>query len=730
MDVISHPGKLLEDHLNGVWEKAKWKLERISEYVNWKEVFGYEKDEIFKVLKIAALHHDAAKSTRYFQDMIRGKSKKSPLSRHSELSALLVAKKLMDEGLSDFLIYCGYAVVRYHHSHLQTWNSESFDDELLQRQKESIVLDDKPWIGELRNLDIEKTIDDVESLEFDLSFEKHGIERYFLLKLLYSVLVSSDWEDAADINPNPPKINLEVLENYTSSLKSNDEISQLRKEFHNQVLKFSSKDPGIFSIAAPTGIGKTLANSALALKISPERNFFYILPMINIIEQTAEVLRKALGDDKVLEYHHLSDLNLEKLDKEHILKQETFQNIKKEDVIARTWNYPVVVSTFVSFLEELIGGSKAPFLYRLPGSALILDEIQAIPHENWKVVKSVVEFLPKLGVVVILSTATMPVIFKGKKIIDASKYYEKLNRVNLIFKGKMDFEEFKENIVKEFKDGKRTLIIANTIKQAEEIFDSFQDLENTCFLSSRVIPKHRRERIEKFKKGEYNLCVSTQVVEAGVDISAERVIRDIAPLDSIFQAAGRCNRHFEMEKGEVLVFHTISEKGSFSKKVYGKFLIDTTESLLNENKVYQEKDFKDLVEKYFEEVTRYGEIDDGNYMEKLKTLDFSKLSNFSLIKDRGFNVSFIILENEIAEKLFEDALNLSENLSGIERRIALSIYIRKLAPYTISTRVWNEENLSAFDIAFGKVIIQREFIENWYDPVKGLRLENGSEVIV
>ena len=129
-------------------------------------------------------------------------------------------------------------------------------------------------------------------------------------------------------------------------------------------------------------------------------------------------------------------------------------------------------------------------------------------------------------------------------------------------------------------------------------------------------------------------------------------------------------------------------------------------------------------------MTKYGETDDGNYMEKLKTLDFNKLSNFSLIKDKGLNVSFIILENEIAEKLFEDALNLSENLSGIERRVALSIYIRKLAPYTISTRVWNEENLSAFDIAFGKVIIQRELIENWYDPVKGLRLENRNGVIV
>ncbi len=729
MDVISHPGKLLKDHLNGVWKRAKEKFIRISKYISWKEVFGYDREEIFEVLKASTLHHDVAKSTKFFQDMIREKSKKTPLSRHSELSAIFVAKKLMDKNMDDFLIYCGYAIVRYHHSHLQTWNSESFDDELLKKQQESI-LGDEQWAYELRILDIEKAIDDIETMEFDLSFKNHGIERYFLLKLLYSILVSSDWEDAANVEVNQKALDLGTIENYVNSLGSSDEISILRRDFHDRVLKFHSEIPEVFSISAPTGIGKTLANAALALKIAPEKNFFYILPMINIIEQTADVLRKALGDEYVLEYHHLSDMNIEKLDKGYPLEQETFQSIRKEDIIARTWNYPVVISTFVSFLEELIGGSKAPFLHRLPGNTVILDEVQAIPHENWKVVKSVVEFLPKIGVRVILSTATMPMIFKGHEVLDSSKYYEKLNRVNLVFKGRINFDEFKENVLKNIVDGKKTLIIANTIKQAEEIFDSFQGSDESCFLSSRVIPKHRRERIEAFKKGRYNLCISTQVVEAGVDISAERVVRDIAPLDSIFQAAGRCNRHFEIEKGEVLVFHTTSERGSFSKRIYGKFLIDTTEMLLSEDHVYQEKDFKDLVEKYFEDITKYGETDEGKYFEKLQSLDFNKLSRFSLIKDGGFNVSFIVLEDEEAENLFEKALELSEKLTGIERHIATSIYIRKLAPYTVNTMIWDEENLSAFDIAFGKAVIRHELVDSWYDPLKGLKLEKGGGVII
>ena len=716
VDVISHPGKLLKDHLRGVRERAISKFDEISRFINWKEVFGYEREKIRKTLEIAALYHDAAKSTSFFQEMMKS-GKKSRLSSHSELSSVFVFNELSEEDVDDFLKFCGYAIVRYHHSHLQTWMSEPFDENLLSQQIKSI-LGDEEWQNKLRKIKVRDVVDRIRDTESILDFSgPHDISKYFLIKLLYSILVSSDWEDAANLDIKVNKLNFETIEEYVNSLKVSSPIDDLRKDFHESVVKFKADQTGVFTITAPTGIGKTLANSALGLKLSGRGNLFYSLPLVNIIEQTSDTLKKIFGKENVLEYHHLSDLGIEE-----------GHDIRKLDVLARTWNYPIVVTTFVSLLENLIGPSKAPFLHRLVGNSLVLDEVQAVPHEKWRIVKEVIEFLPKLGVNVILSTATMPVIFSGKSIGDFSKYYEKLDRVNLRFKGRIDFEDFKEKLGDILSDGKKTIIIANTVKEAEEIYDSID--QKSCFLSSRVLPKHRRERIRKFKEGMYDVCVSTQVIEAGVDVSAERVIRDLAPMDGIFQAAGRCNRHFEYRKGEVMVFHILSDGKSFSKRIYGRFLTDETERTLRENPLCRERDFKDLIEKYYKSVTAYGNTDEGKFLEKMEKLDFNKLSEFSVLNERGINVSFLVIEDEEAQRLFEKLERISEELEGIERAINISTILRKLSPYTVNTTVWNTEVLGAFEITYGRVVIHQEYVSEWYDPVKGLRLENGGGVIV
>ncbi|HIP92570.1 MAG TPA: hypothetical protein EYH25_03875 [Thermotoga sp.] len=317
------------------------------------------------------------------------------------------------------------------------------------------------------------------------------------------------------------------------------------------------------------------------------------------------------------------------------------------------------------------------------------------------------------------------------EVVKGNKYSEKLDRYVLKIEKKKHIGEFKEWISDLLKDGKSTLIIMNTIKSAEEIWEVVG--EEACFLSSRVLPLHRSERIKKIKEGKYKICVSTQVIEAGVDVSFERVIRDIAPFDSLIQAAGRCNRHFEKEKGEVYVVPIVDEKGLISKRVYGKFLVEKTMEVLEGYKVIKESELKDLMEQYYSELVELGETDEGNFVDALNKLDISRLNEFRLIEN-FLNVSFLILIDDYANEIYKKITEMANKFSGIEKSIVVSSYIRKLSPYIVNTMIYdsisNKEKLGAFEINWGMIVIRDNNLTNWYDPVKGLRFESCGEVII
>lgn len=431
------------------------------------------------------------------------------------------------------------------------------------------------------------------------------------------------------------------------------------------------------------------------------------------------------GNGSVMEYHHLAQVFGDYENLSEKISDAEYDQISKALMIRDLWLSPIIVTTFVSLLENLIGGSKAPFLHRLVGGVLILDEMQAVPKEFWDIVKETFEFLPQIGISVIMSTATMPVIFKGMEVVKEpeNKYFLKLNRTHVNFEGEMTLDDLKNYLEGLLSDGKRTLIILNTIKSAEEIFDFLsQRYDDVCFLSSRVVPVERRVRIGKIKNGEIKICISTQVVEAGVDISFERVVRDIGPVDSIVQASGRCNRNFEREKGEVKIVAVRDERTFLSKYVYGSTLIEHALSILSEYPEFDEKAFPNVVKKYYERLVRYTSTDKNEYVKKLRKLDISALSTFRLIKDEQA-ISFLILLNEQAEKLLSKAIEISEKFEGFRKRNFLAAIMSELSGYIVSTRLNLESSkeLPAFDKRFGMVVINREMVSEWYDPVKGLR---------
>ncbi len=720
--MLSHPDRCLLDHLKGVRDRSLEKFERVSSFIDWERVFGFSKEDVKKTLEVSAILHDIGKATEFFQKKVRGERSNSRLSRHAPLSAFYTVKVLKELGINPFLIYVGYSLVRFHHTGLKTPLEEERPGDLIEKQLEgfdaSIVKD----LGFDPHIEVDDVLNTIEDVSFDAQdFGKIG---YFLLKILFSILVSSDREDVVlkGEKLDVESVFVDMVDEYISNLPKRTDIDDLRSAFQSEVRNFK-EDGGVFTISAPTGIGKTLANFRLALSVRESKDgiVVYSLPLINIIEQTADVARKVFGDGKVLEYHHLAEPDLGDVPDEKYM-----EFLRKYEIASQTWSYPIVITTFVSLLESLIGGSKAPFLHRLPGGTVVLDEVQSIPHEKWGIVKEIIEFLPKIGVKVIVSTATMPSIFEGVEVVKRKDYFEKLSRVKFKFEREMELEKFKSWINEMLKDGKSTLIIANTIKSAEEIFDSLNT--EACFLSSRVLPIHRRERIESIKRGDVRVCVSTQVIEAGVDVSFERVIRDIAPVDSIVQAGGRCNRNFEFEFGEVIIVPLLEDGRYISKRIYGKFLVDKTLEFTKGLKEIEEKDFNKLVIEFFKEIEKFGGIDEYGYIDALEKLNVSKLDEFRLIEDTT-SYSFLVLIDDEARKLFETLIERSKNLSGVEKALFVKNMIRKLSPYTVSTAVYEKENVGAFETAFGMAVIRDENVENWYDPVKGLRLRSGEVFI-
>jgi len=733
-ELLSHPGRKLSDHLNGVRKRALTKLKRVSEIVNFKKVFNFEFDQIKVALEIAAELHDIGKATEYFQRKIRGENPRGP-SDHSLLSSLVVVNKLIELQLNPELVYAGYAIVRHHHGRLRSPEKDILDEEvdyiIIEKLKKQIEKVNEDFIAhaELFKFKLKETIANL----FRIFFEVRRSTRkdpsyYFLIKLLFSILVASDREDAilGEEDLQVGSISLTQVDHYISSFKKTTNIDKLRSKFHEEIRDFIPGDEGIYVVKAPTGIGKTLANIHLALKLlkNDDSTVVYSLPFINIIEQTASVAREVFGEENVLEYHHIAEypgkISLEKLE------DIDMAHLAKLDLKRSVWYSPFVVTTFVSFLENMVGGSKAPFLHRLVGGVVILDEVQSIPLERWRTVKEVIEFLPKLGIKVILSTATLPLIFSGRAVVEEveRKYFSVLKRTHIHYEGDFQLEDFLNYAEELLKDGKSTLFIMNTVKSAETLYDKLADNRKICFLSSRVLPIDRKKRIEEIRNGKVKLCVSTQVVEAGVDVSFERVVRDIGPFDAIIQASGRCNRNFERTKGEVIVVSVKDEREVYlSSYIYGGALTYLSKEILAEFKHFEEKEFHDVLEKYYQKILGQLAGVEDKHVKYLHEINFDDLSDFRLINDAN-QMTFLILKDTAALSIYEKLREVDERYEGLARHNLISLYMAKLAPYMVSTMVpENFREAPSFNYEYGMVIITQDHVTNWYHPIKGIRME-------
>lgn len=398
------------------------------------------------------------------------------------------------------------------------------------------------------------------------------------VRMLYSCLVDADFLDTESFM-SPDKADLRVndctIENLKVAFDSfiekiQDEapkspVNEARKKILDDCRKQADLSPGLFSLTVPTGGGKTLSSMAFALSHAiryKKQRIIVAIPYTSIIEQTTDVYRKVFGNNAVLEHHSNFDSEKECL---------------KANIATDNWDAPIIVTTNVQLFESLFAAKSSACrkLHNIVNSIVILDEAQMLPTEYLQPIVSVIKVLTEyFKTSIVLCTATQPVlsgkIGSGQNILngfnngsirelmsDPDKLFDIFQRVNIQMLGEADERQEWQKIKEIVCTKEQALCIVNTRKDCRDLHDLMP--KGTIHLSGLMCPEHRSEVIadikSKLKENTPVHVISTQLLEAGVDIDFPVVFRAFTGLDSIAQAAGRCNREGKLEKGQVIVFN-------------------------------------------------------------------------------------------------------------------------------------------------------------------------------
>lgn len=410
----------------------------------------------------------------------------------------------------------------------------------------------------------------------------------FWQRMLHSALIDADRLDAEahgdpdaavlrEAEPLALSTLRELLETDQQRLirsATNTLVNRIRADLYHACLEAASLPTGFFSLTVPTGGGKTRSALAFALRhacLHGQRRVIVTLPFTSIIEQNAAVYRDLFGKEAVLEHHSAVHQPRRKN-----RKDEDDETERKITLAAENWDAPIVVTTAVQFFESLFAAQNGRLrkLHRVARSVIVLDEAQTLPPDLLIPTLEALRFLVEdYGCTVVFCTATQPAFrssygdpyqahFAGFDITeiipDAVAVYDQLRRVRY----EVQPEPWSwEAAARAMREAPQALAIVNTVKDAQALFDAL-DHPHAFHLSTRLCPLHRRRVLEevkrRLKEKQPVYLVATQVVEAGVDISFPLVLRALGPLDSLIQAAGRCNREGELSVlGRVVVFEPV-----------------------------------------------------------------------------------------------------------------------------------------------------------------------------
>jgi len=772
--IYSHPNRLLVDHLQSVKQKMMCFFE--DQKINTKEAFGIEKDLFKGLIHSVAISHDLGKATKKFQEKLAGSNVRTSHSEISAIYAYAVAKQLLSINMNEdkareFSFYV-FTVVRRHHGFLKNYVDEvvelQYSKERLINMTKGIYKDFVEWFEDQTHVEIssQKTAEIINEMsEIDLDIEKalnskNDLSSYFTINFLYSLLIDADRIDATTYGKRNPKridFDTKIVQKYMQSHFKNSEniMNNLRENVHKNVIHSEiSLNDHFYTITVPTGGGKTLTSFDFALKlremIKKEQGriprIIYALPFTSLVDQNAQRIREVFSaDGKVntnllLVQHHL-------VPNEYTDDENGSLNEDLSSLLISGWDSEIIVTTFVSLFEGLISNRRADIrkLHTIFGSIIILDEIQNIPHEYWKLISEIFNFMAKnTGNYFILTTATKPqILIDSKELV--KKDFE-LKRTKIVNETAYlnNLESLYEKVIDDLKKNKRILVVLNTISSSQKFFKMFEDTKiKKCYLSAGVIPKLREKTINEINKGDVRLLVSTQVVEAGMDIDFDTVYRDMAPVDSIIQSCGRCNRNFTIDLGIIHLIDLKNENGtSYSNLVYDDLLIGISREIFKGiSEISEEEIDKYLVEPYFDKVANYISQSD-KYLHSLKNLFYFSqnkasenlpISNFSIIK--GFFKANVYIEyDQEAIELWNEFEKI-ESLDPKEWYVKANQLFKRMNQYIISvnlTKSLIENGPPLIDRQRGSsfYFVQKAKLNDFYDEEIGFKIDQKDVMIM
>jgi CRISPR-associated endonuclease/helicase Cas3 len=652
---------LLYDHLSSVGDRCASLIAKLRQHFH----LAIAIDDLIDAAFITGVCHDFAKSKRQFQNYIWGGPSRD--KNHAMLSSIftfiVASDRFQEKSLPTSLLpfICAYAVNR-HHGLLTNIDGEegAFAQHKLEVEYEigKDSIDERVWsfnfVCSLTNLKIQYgnykstllSVDLVRLAQETNSFarwlrqksekpdstDEWLFDLYFALFLTISVLTESDQacvigasepEEVQTIDPK--KVKLYAF----SQQKAAPKMQELRERAWEEVERFTcGNDLPSARLTLPTGLGKTLMGLYAAGKLQQDSTapIIYALPYLSIIDQVSKTSQAALdtGVYKIIQHHSLSFPQGGEDEK---------ANFEQARFSLEQWNADLVVTTFDQLLYSFLSAERGFIhrFYRLPGSVLVLDEVQSIPARLIPAVDAFLQSLQKkLSVKILYMTATQPPFLKNavSMLKREEEFFTPLKRtkLRLNIQNSTPFTEYLDDLSEWMKKrkGKSILFVANTIRSSLILFEhlsklrdeQFKDLD-LIYLSGNVVPVQRLNRINRIKKSLEDLrskfttkskpwlvVVSTQCVEAGVDIDMDEVVRDFAPWDSLMQVCGRANRAAKNRVANVWIYRWIDDIGGsgreFNQYIYDPILINATASVIGGRKTIPEPQYSRIHRAYTE----------------------------------------------------------------------------------------------------------------------------------
>jgi CRISPR-associated endonuclease/helicase Cas3 len=617
---------------------------------------------------------------------------------------------------------------------------------------------------------VEEQIKFRDKLNFDATRNTNPLDFFLDTQFSFASLIQADKTDAARfenlIEDNQEEVKVfcesydKQLTQYLNKLNTDTPLNQLRttirQEAVKNVLVGLNNGERVFDLTSPTGSGKTLMLLSLAkeiLKFSPKPlRIIYALPFLSITEQVEGEILKIFADS----IEHIQRIDSKSVNYEFEKLQRQLENQPDKQVQMalnllgfkeKTFAYPLIITTFVQFFETLLSNKNSELL-KLPNLSnciFLIDEIQSLPPRLYSFfVAYLSKFCQKFNCYAIISTATQPNFKLGKILLnrDNKRYFEKatdfFSNYNTPYK-LLSLEHFSNDIFNRYtvsyikestnlftlaqnitSEKQSILVILNTIDDTKQLYslllDDIEDKSNLILLNTHFTPNDRNYKIEyaklRLKYGKKIIVISTQLIEAGVDIDFPVLYRDFASVSSIVQSAGRCNRNGKLpQKGKVVLFRLLNPKDRSALIYRGKdkSILDFTKQVWHSEK-YEEKDLLEVQRNFFDKIgteLNFAEHSQSkpklhfHFLKDIQECMFCKIGSFQLIdeKEYGTELQFYVPTNE-EDNSFEILLSLSKQLDEIKDKVEkinkkrqIAFQFKKMANQIVKVRLKNENTM-------------------------------------